>query len=416
MMFLYSIFVYLYASLIGVVSLFNKKARLWKTGRRGLLNTIAAQLKNETAPIIWIHASSLGEFEQGRPVIEKIKQDFPLYKIVLTFFSPSGYEIRKNYAHADYIFYLPADTPNNAKKFVAYIDPRLVIFIKYEYWFNYLHILNKKSIPVCFISAIFRPSHYFFKFYGSWALKRLKKVDYFFVQNELSKELLYSHGIKNVSVSGDTRFDRVLDIAQHKKHIPFIEDFIKDAHIFIGGSVWPHEQAFFIRFMNTHKDKNIKYILAPHDIHENDLKLIENQANVKSQRFSKIGSVLEADCKLIIVDGVGYLSSLYAYAHIAYIGGGFGKGIHNILEAAVFGMPIVFGPHYYKFQEAHDLVKEGAAISIDSYEIFEKEVLELLNNKKKHKELSEICKNYVVNNAGATENIVKVLFSNILHS
>ena len=391
-----------------MVSPFNVKAKLWVQGRRHIMAHIAEVLKEETQPLIWIHASSLGEFEQGRPVIEKIKALYPHYKILLTFFSPSGFEIRKNYNKADYIFYLPADTMVNAKKFIALTKPKIAVFIKYEYWFNYLNQLHKKEIPIFFISSIFRENHYFFKFYGYWSLAQLKKVSYFFVQNEASKNILINHGVNNVTVSGDTRFDRVKSIASLPVELPLIKAFSDNRKVVILGSSWPKDDELFTTLIKTNI-KGVKYIIAPHEINADYIQKLLNTFGERTCVYSKLNASNAEKTNIVIVDGVGYLSALYRYAHIAYIGGGFGKGIHNILEAACFGLPVIIGPEYQKFSEAVTLIQEKGAFCITDEKLLIKKVNELLNDDIYFKETSEICFSFVNSNSGATDVIIKKL-------
>jgi len=405
---LYNLFIFTYTFIIRGASPFSKKAKLWVKGRQQLFEKIESALKNEKQPLIWVHSSSLGEFEQGRPVIEKLKHDYPDYKILLTFFSPSGYEIRKNYQNADYIFYLPADTPANAKKFTTITKPKIAIFIKYEYWFNYLNELYNNKIAVFFISAIFRNNHYFFKNHGKWSLNQLKKIDYFFVQNETSKNLLLNNGINHAIVSGDTRFDRVLQIAANPQALPLIKLFSENHKVIIAGSSWPVDDNLFSGLINT-QPKGAKYIIVPHEIHD---EYIEKLIKLFGKKACKLSSITEQNAReinIIIVDSIGLLSSMYAHAHIAYIGGGFGKGIHNTLEAACFGLPVIFGPHYLKFSEAVQLINIGGAFSINNEQMLIQKVNELLNDEKYYQHVSEICNSFVCSNSGATKMIMEKL-------
>jgi len=396
-----------------MVSPFNVKAKLWVEGRRQIFDKITAALKDEKQPLIWVHASSLGEFEQGRPVIESFKATYPNHKIMLTFFSPSGYEIRKNYNKADYIFYLPPDTIYNSKKFIALTKPKIAIFIKYEFWFNYLNTLHKNDIPVFFISAIFRDNHYFFNFYGGWALAQLRKVNYFFVQNKASEVILNKHGITNVAVSGDTRFDRVLSIASLPVSLPAVEAFARSNKVIISGSSWPKDDDLFIELIKT-KVENVKYIIAPHEINTDYIEKLIHTFGHRACIYSKLNEQNATDFDIVIVDGIGYLSGLYRYAHIAYIGGGFGKGIHNILEAACFGLPVIFGPNYQKFPEAVELIKKEGAFCITDEKSLLNIVNKLLNDNIYFNATSEICISFVNNNSGATDKIMNTLSEFIL--
>jgi len=330
--------------------------------------------ENNSQPVIWFHAASLGEFEQGRPVIEHFRNQHPDWKILLTFFSPSGYEIRKHYAQADCIVYLPFDTPKHAKNFIKLVQPQIAIFIKYEFWYNYLNALEKQHVRTFFVSTIFRPSQYFFKWYGGWPRKQLRAVEHFFVQNQESEDLLKSIGFTNITISGDTRFDRVSEILQTKKSFPIIETFKGDKKLLVVGSSWLADERLICDAIS--KFPNFKFLFVPHEIDEAHLQKLERLISQPSLRYSAVETHGRASLQIdnfgvMIVDQIGFLSQLYQYADIAYIGGGFEKGgIHNILEAAVFGIPILFGPNYQKFQEAHDLIALGAAKSISTTDEF----------------------------------------------
>ncbi len=404
MSFLYQIAIYAYSLLIGIVSFFNNKAKQWIAGRKNIFNKIAGRIDSRDK-IAWFHAASLGEFEQGRPVIEAFRQHFPGYKILLTFFSPSGYEIRKNYEGADYIFYLPIDTKRNAKRFIEIVNPEIAVFIKYEFWFNYLKELYKNDIPVIVISAIFRKEQHFFKWYGGWFGKMLKTITCFFVQNENSKKLLNSIGIENITVSGDTRFDRVSAIVKNVKSFPSVERFAGDKKVFLAGSTWPQDEELIHRLVSGF-DGKMKFIIAPHEIHKDRIdSIVKLFSECKTVRYSETGENIDAD--ILIIDGMGFLSGLYQYCHIAYIGGGFGKGIHNILEAATFGKPVIFGPEYDKFQEAKDLVKLKGAFPVSTSKQLTEITGKLLNDHQYYNETGKICRNYVERKTGATSIIMK---------
>ncbi|MDR0437935.1 MAG: 3-deoxy-D-manno-octulosonic acid transferase, partial [Bacteroidales bacterium] len=359
--------------------------------------------------VIWFHAASLGEFEQGRPVIEQFRNQHPDWKILLTFFSPSGYEIRKNYAHADCIVYLPFDTPKNAKKFAKLVQPKIAIFIKYEFWYNYLNALKKQHVRTFFVSTIFRPSQYFFKWYGGWTRKQLRAAEHFFVQNQESENLLKSIGFTNVTISGDTRFDRVSEILQTKKSFPIIEAFKGNKKLLVVGSSWPADEKLICDAIS--KFPNFKFLFVPHEIDEAHLQKLERLIPTPFLRYSAVethgrASLQINDVQVMIVDQIGYLSQLYQYADIAYIGGGFEKsGIHNILEAAVFGIPILFGPNYKKFQEAHDLIALGAAKSISTTDEFVVET----HGRASLQELPTKAANYVNQKTGATSIILTTI-------
>lgn len=410
---LYKAGIFIYSLLIQFSSIFNEKARLFMKGRMDWKEKLRNKIDSDSK-YIWFHCSSLGEFEQGRPVIEAIKQQYPKYKIMLTFFSPSGYEIRKNYPLADVVFYLPLDTRRNAKAFLEITKPEKAFFVKYEYWFNYISELKSRKIPLYIISAIFRENQQFFKNtpWGKWYRKMLLNVEHLFVQNEKSGELLKSAGITNFTVSGDTRFDRVAAIAESAKEIPVVEKFRGNSMLIVAGSTWKPDEDLLAKFIN--KNADIKFIIAPHEVSTNNINRIHQLLKNRSVLFSKVDENEIEQFQVLIIDSVGLLSSLYRYGDVAYIGGGFGVGIHNILEAATFGLPVVFGPNYKKFKEAVDLVEAGGAFSISTQE----EVMNALNNlitdKEQLKGASEICKKYVAKNVGSTKLIIKKVFNNSL--
>jgi 3-deoxy-D-manno-octulosonic-acid transferase len=400
---LYNFAIFIYHFLIKISSLFNDKAKLWVQGRKNLLTRISQEV-NYKDEIIWFHAASLGEFEQGRPVMEAFRKKYPSFKILLTFFSPSGYEIRKNFEGADYVFYLPIDTPGNAKQFIQLVNPKIAVFIKYEFWYNYIQILQGKKIPVFIISAIFRKEQHFFKWYGSWFRKMLSRFSYFFVQNQESFGLLRSIGIDKVLISGDTRFDRVQDIARNKKSFPLIEKFAVGHKVLLAGSSWPTDEAIIQKLP---ENLALKIIIAPHEIHEEHIAAIENRfGKNKTLRNSKADEASIVKAEILIIDGMGFLSSLYQYCDIAYIGGGFGKAIHNILEAVTFGKPVIFGPTYHKFKEAVDLIELGGAFTIKNEHEFIEVFNSLLKDPTFYLETSKICREYVEKNCGATASIL----------
>ncbi|MFN8256637.1 MAG: glycosyltransferase N-terminal domain-containing protein [Bacteroidales bacterium] len=381
---------------------------MWIDGRKNLFKSIESQLKPNEKRIL-IHAASLGEFEQGRPVIEEIKRVAPEYKIVLTFFSPSGFEIRKNYEFADYVFYLPLDTWKNANKFIGLIQPETAIFVKYEFWNNILTALKSKKIPTYLISAIFRKNQLFFKWYGGWFRKMLDYFEWFFVQNNESVELLKSTGFENVTLSGDTRFDRVFEIAQKVKSIPIVEKFKDGKFTIIVGSSWKADEEILFEYINR-KNSDVKWILAPHEIHKQNIERIVKNLEKPFVCFSQANET-EANAKeILVIDNIGMLSSIYQYGNIAYIGGGFGSGIHNILEAATFGMPVIFGPNYVKFQEAIDLIDKGGAFTVNNEKTLNSILDQLVNNKEFCTDKGAICRKYVDDNRGATLKIIKSVF------
>ncbi len=393
-----------------MASLSSKKAGLWLAGRRGVFEQLS-QWKNSFSShekIIWMHCASLGEFEQGRPIIEQIKKDYPSYKILLTFFSPSGYEVRKNYSGADGIFYLPLDSKKNANKFIEIVKPSLVIWVKYEYWYYYLTALLQKNIPTFLVSAIFREDQPFFKWYGSLWKKILQSFDKIFVQNEQSISLLNNIGMANNAVlTGDTRFDRVISIAENKKTLPdALHEFCKNKKVIVAGSTWEEDEEELVHYARTHEQ--IKFIIAPHEIDKERLLGIKKMFK-NAIYFSEFVQG-NTNAQVIIIDNIGMLSYLYELADVAYVGGGFNdSGIHNILEAAVFGKPIIFGPEYEKFSEANDLVDRGGAFSIENAMELESLLGKLLSDDELLKNASEISKKYVYEKQGATNLIIKCL-------
>ncbi|MFA6248266.1 MAG: glycosyltransferase N-terminal domain-containing protein [Mucilaginibacter sp.] len=398
MLVLYNIGILLYYTLVYIVSLYKNKAKLWIKGRSG-------QHVQPLKSSIWFHFASLGEFEQGRPVLEAVKNDYPQHPIVVTFFSPSGYEARKNTPLADAVYYLPLDRAANARKFISTINPVMAIFTKYEYWYHFFNELHKKHVPLYIISGIFRPGQVFFKWYGGLHRKMLKMVTWFFVQDIPSKHLLHDVGITNVTISGDTRFDRVWANAQQPKEQPEIAAFKNGQKIFIAGSTWPADEQLIAALIAQHPDW--KFIIAPHEIGEDEISgvvsLLPKETTIK---FSGI-SHLTSNISYLIIDNIGMLSSLYQYADIAYIGGGFGAGIHNTLEAAAFGMPVIFGPKYDKFKEARDLVELKAGFSINSQEGLNSVAGLLMGDETARDNAAAIAKNYVKQHIGATNAIIK---------
>ena len=367
---MYNIVMYLIQFGIAVASLFNKKASKMWHGERQAVKILREKVDSQ-AQYIWFHAASLGEFEQGRPLIERIHRDYPQYKILLTFYSPSGYEVRKDYAGADIITYMPVDTITNARRFLRTVRPVMAFFIKYEFWYNFLHILKHRGVPTYSVSSVFRPEQLFFKWYARGYAGVLKCFTHFFVQNDISKELLAKLGIKDVDVVGDTRFDRVLQIKEAAKELPIVDSFVGKENkqkVFVAGSSWPPDEDIFIKFFNEHKDWKI--IIAPHVIGEDHLKQILSKLERKTVRYTKTTQEKAANAECLVVDCFGLLSSIYNYGDVAYVGGGFGVGIHNVLEAGVWDMPVVFGPNNKHFIEALDLIDAGGGFEITDYESF----------------------------------------------
>jgi len=400
MLWLYNIGIQLYGLIIYLISPFHTKALFFVKGRKDIFKRIAIQI-DPSQHHIWFHFASLGEFEQGRPVLEKIKKLHPGKRIIITFFSPSGYEIRKDYPIAEGVFYLPLDTENNAIKFISAINPEIAIFTKYEYWYHYFKVLNTRNIPLFIISGIFRTDQVYFKWYGFFNRKILSFVKHFFVQNEESKALLNSINLQNVTLSGDTRFDRVSENAKAPKSFPLVENFCSNYPAFIAGSTWPPDEHLITKLIANHA--GWKFIIAPHEVDKEHITNLQ-QLFPGSVKYSELRHA--APSQILIIDNIGLLSSLYQYGNIAYIGGGFGTGIHNTLEAAAFGIPVIFGPKYEKFQEAKDLIISGAAISVQSEE-------ELINafESFKSNNTGETAKKYVAAKTGSTDQIVNYLLT-----
>lgn len=400
----------MYSLFAHVLSFFNEKARLFVNGRKNW-RKILSEKKDSGARYIWMHCASLGEFEQGRPVIEEIKNQFPDYKIALTFFSPSGYEIRKDYELADIVMYLPLDTKQNAKDFLELLKPEKAFFVKYEFWYNYISEMWKRKIPLFIISAIFRENQQFFKDtpWGKWYRKMLYRFEHIFVQNETSAKLLESIGINNYTVSGDTRFDRVASIAKGFKNFPIVEKFKGNSQLIVAGSTWRPDEELLAEFIN--QNTQVKIIFAPHEVSDININRLTQMLKTSVARFSQIEKYDVEKLQVIIVDSMGILSSLYKYGEIAYIGGGFGVGIHNILEAATFGLPIVFGPNHQKFQEAVDLKSGGGAFPIHDFYQLRTIMNTLINDKNALRKASETSRNYVAKNIGSTILIIKKVFN-----
>jgi 3-deoxy-D-manno-octulosonic-acid transferase len=401
---LYNIGIYLLTGLAYLFSPFNKKVRLWINGNKNWFESIKNKVSSGER-YVWIHCASLGEFEQGRPLIEAIRKEKPHVKIILTFFSPSGYEIRKNYQMADIVCYLPVDTPANARRFVSIIDPAVVIFVKYEFWYNYLKTLGEKKIPLYLIAGIFSRDQQFFKWYGCFFRRILKNFSWFFVQDRDSSDLLETIGLKNVTVAGDTRFDRVIEIAGNAKDIPILEKFRNGEKLFLAGSSWKEDDDIITEYINRYPDR-MKWVFAPHEIDSGNIERLVKLLKTKHVRFSRFTDD-DTDARVLILDNIGMLSSAYRYASLAAIGGGFGKGIHNILEPACWGIPVLFGPNHRKFREAIELIQQGGAFSFKNYNDFEEIIGRLLSDEQLYKQASEITVQYVRENTGATRKIMQ---------
>jgi 3-deoxy-D-manno-octulosonic-acid transferase len=412
MLFLYNAGICFYTLLITLVSLKNKKAALWIKGRKGILERIERSI-DKNKRYAWFHFASLGEFEQGRPVLEKLKADHPNTPVVITFFSPSGYEIRKNYALADHVFYLPIDTRSNARKFVSLINPTIAVFTKYEYWYHYFEALHDHNTPHYIISGIFRKDQAFFKWYGSLHRKMLCWASHIFVQNKESRELLGRIGIKHVTVSGDTRFDRVEFNAKNPIEIKTIEEFCGNDPVFIAGSTWSDDEKIIAYLLKIYP--KWKFIIAPHEVNTGRIEGIEKQFP-NSVKFSSIQrqetktQTIEAP-QVLIIDSIGLLSSIYQYGHIAYIGGGFGVGIHNTLEAAAFGLPLIFGPNYSTFMEAVELIKNGSAFSVNDPKELNTQ-MEMLSKEENRIKSGSSAREYVNSHTGATKSFLDYIYKN----
>ncbi|MBR4897836.1 MAG: 3-deoxy-D-manno-octulosonic acid transferase [Prevotella sp.] len=412
---MYNLIIYLYLLGVAVASLFNEKVRKMWRGERDAFRVLREKVDPE-ARYVWFHAASLGEFEQGRPLMEQIRRSHPELKILLTFFSPSGYEVRKNYEGADIICYLPLDTITNARRFLRIIRPEMAFFIKYEFWYNYLHILKHRGVPTYSVSSIFRDDQIFFRWYGHQYGRVLNCFTHFFVQNEKSRTLLAGLGLTNVTVTGDTRFDRVLQIKEQAKVLPIVEQFVHvgddNPKVFVAGSSWPPDEEIFISYFNEHKDW--KLIIAPHVIGEDHLrqieKLLEGRKVVRYTQSEKLGAEANSllqDADILIIDCFGLLSSIYRYADVTYVGGGFGVGIHNVLEAAVWDVPVIFGPNNQKFQEAQELKTAGGGIEIQGFNDFAQLMDRFAAQPDSLQEASRKAGGYVESKSGATPRILK---------
>ncbi|MCR4921609.1 MAG: 3-deoxy-D-manno-octulosonic acid transferase [Bacteroidaceae bacterium] len=405
---LYSLAIYLYMLGIIFVSPFHRKARAMVKGRIDTFRILRRQIDPQ-ARYVWFHAASLGEFEQGRPLMERFRRQHPEFKILLTFFSPSGYEVRKNYPGADVICYLPLDTPGNVLSFFRLVRPEMAFFIKYEFWLNFIIACHHRRIPVYSVSSIFRKNKVFFRWYGWGYAHVLKLVTHFFVQDEESARLLATRGIRNnVTIVGDTRFDRVIDIAHQAKPLPLVEQFVADAPmVLVAGSSWPPDEDIIIPYFNSHSE--MKLILAPHVIDEDHLRQIESKLRRPCLRYTEANedNVRQADC--LIVNCFGLLSSIYRYGHVACVGGGFGAGLHNVPEAAVYGIPVLIGPNNKGFREAQDLLRLGGCFEITGQTLFNAAMDHALRSEELRHSRGRICKSYIESNAGATDVIFRVL-------
>ena len=409
---IYNLIIYIYLLGVAIYSRFNEKVRKMWRGERAAFNVLKEKV-DPAAKYVWFHAASLGEFEQGRPLMEQLRRDHPDYKILLTFFSPSGYEVRKNYQGADIICYLPLDTPINAIRFLRLVRPVMAFFIKYEFWYNYLHILKHRHVPVYSVSSIFRPDQVFFRWYGRQYGRVPNCFTHFFVQNEVSRELLGNIGINCVSVVGDTRFDRVLQIKEQAKQLPIVEAFANNNKVFVAGSSWPPDEDIFIRYFNEHQEW--KLIIAPHVIGEDHLQQIigklDGRKVVRYTEAEKASDALSS-YDVLIIDCFGLLSSIYHYGSVAYVGGGFGVGIHNLLEAAVWEVPVFFGPNNQRFQEAQGL-KQSGGLEITDYDSFSGQMNRLSADANYLDEQGRLAGQYVKSRSGATSKVLSAVASRL---
>jgi len=410
MNFLYNIALYITWYLLKIIAIFNKKMNSFVSGREKSFAEISEKISGQNE-VIWVHCASLGEFEQGRPLIENIKTKYPDYKVVLTFFSPSGYEIQKNYSLADVTVYLPLDTINNAKKFLDLVNPKIAIFVKYEFWPNILRELKKRNITTLLVSGIFRSNQVFFKDYGSWMRKSLKAFSHFFVQNENSKMLLNSIGYHNSTVSGDTRFDRVYKIINQDNHLDFIDDFVQNKYTLVAGSTWPKDEELLVNYINNIASDEEKFIIAPHNITVKGIENLQRSIIKKTTLFSDKNK--NNNAQVFIVNTIGILTKIYSYANVVYVGGGFGVGIHNLLEPAAYGVPIIIGPNFKKFREAVDLVNLKACYSILDQEELNNYLIQLYADERFREEKILSTKNYISKNIGATEIILSYISKKI---
>jgi 3-deoxy-D-manno-octulosonic-acid transferase len=400
---LYNIVILSYSALINLIAPFNNKASLWVKGRKGWKE----KLRNKVNPgdrNVWIHCSSLGEFEQGRPVIEAIKREHPELRIILTFFSPSGYENRRDYSEADYVCYIPVDFKSNARDFVSIVNPEFVIFVKYEFWNNFITEIHNKHIPLYIISAIFRPGQHFFRWYGTFFRDILRKIDRIFVQDQRSVDLLERIGIRTAILSGDTRFDRVVKIAGTAVDIPKLEKFRGDEKLFLAGSSWRKDEEIITQYIRKYPLR-MKWVFAPHEIDRSNIERFEKLIDGIAVRFSEL-TPESADARVLIIDNIGMLSSAYKYAHIAEVGGGFGSGIHNILEPACWKIPVLFGPNHKDYKEAIDLLDENGAMTFDSFEGFSEILDRLLSDESYYLSSAAKAGDYITRNTGATARIL----------
>lgn len=408
MFFLYNILTYVSIFFLQIIALFNKKINFFVQGRKESFTILEEKIK-PSDKVFWVHVASLGEYEQGLPLMEQLKSKFPTHKIVLTFFSPSGYEVKKNNSIADATLYLPMDTSMNAKQFLKQVHPEKAFFVKYEYWPNYLNQLRKKNIPTYLVSGILRPDQVFFKWYGGFYRKALQAFTYFFVQNDLSKQLLNQLNFTQVEVVGDTRFDRVSQILENNNKLDFLDEFTnnKQTKTIVIGSSWPEDEKFITTYINNNADTSLRFVFAPHNIKTEQIAQLQNSLKKPTILHSQHQGKNLSEYNVYIIDAYSLLTKAYSYADIAYIGGGFGTGIHNILEAATFGVPVIIGPKYKKFQEAKDLVALGSCLVVNNQEELNDTFDKLLTDTATKEKLGAISSHFILKNKEATKKIMK---------
>jgi len=410
---IYNLLIRLYGIAVSVASAFNPKAKLFSDGRRNWESKMLESVSKDDR-IIWVHCSSLGEFEQGRPVMEKIKTDYPNHKLAVSFFSPSGYEVQKNYKGADYIFYLPLDTVSNSKKLIRSLHPEILILVKYEYWYNLLNRLQKSKIPVIVISAVIRKDSLFLSGYGVWFKKIIRRISHFFVQDEDSKELLKSIEIDQVTVSGDTRFDRVREIKDENPKLEFVEKFKGNSKLIVAGSTWPDDEEILTKFINEKLPEDWKIIFAPHNIDSKKIHQLKENLKLPTSIYSETNDNELINSKILIVDTIGILTKIYAYSDISYVGGGFTKtGVHNTIEPAVFGVPVIFGPVYQNYFEAIELLESGGALNFKDYNEFSEKMNSLIKDELLRTERGKAAFNYIRSKPNSTRLIIEYLNSTI---
>ena len=412
MQFLYNILISIVKMLLPLVAIFNPKIKLFYNGRKETFAKLQANI-SPNDNVIWMHCASLGEFEQGRPVLEKINKQYPNYKILLSFFSPSGYEIRKNYELADVVVYLPLDSTKNAKKLLKLAHPELAIFVKYEFWPNILAALKQKSVKTILISGVFRADQSFFTKKAAWFKTPLETFSHFFVQDKIAVSLLESVGFKNISLSGDTRFDRVFDLVSQRKELDFLADFTKDKHTLVAGSTWEKDEELLVNYINNHAQENEVFIIAPHNIKAANITHLVQQLQPKTLLYSTATAENIKNIKVLIIDSIGILTSVYYYANMAYVGGGFGAGIHNILEPATYGVPIIIGPKHQKFKEAKELIAQKSCLVIKTKKELTTQLQKFYNNPDLLIKTGKISANYVKENTGATKIILNYITNQI---